>query len=144
MLNYSIIMGRLTRDPDVRQTQSGISVCSFSVAVDRDIVDKNTGQKETDFINVTAWRSTADFVGKYFSKGSMIIVEGHIQVRSYTDKDDNKRTATEIIADRCRFSDSKKKDSNSTDAHLAPSSNDAPPARNNVPATEDEDDLPFN
>lgn len=145
MLNKAIIMGRLTRDPEVRQTQSGVSVCSFSVAVDRDIVDKGTNQRETDFINVTAWRTTADFVSKYFSKGSLIVVEGRIQVRNYTDKESNKRTATEIIANSVYFGGSKKKDGDSADAPPAPSSNT--PAASHGDYAEmgnpDEDDLPF-
>lgn len=145
MLNKAIIMGRLTRDPEVKQTQSGVSVCSFSVAVDRDIVDKGTNQREADFINVTAWRSTADFVGKYFSKGSLIVVEGRIQVRSYTDKENNKRTATEIVANSVYFGGSKKKDGDSADVPPAPSSNAsaAPQGDYADMGTPDEDDLPF-
>ena len=144
MLNKAIIMGRLTRDPEIKKTQSGLSVCSFSVAVDRDIVDKSTNQREPDFINVTAWRTTADFVGKYFTKGSLIVVEGRIQVRNYTDKDNNKRTATEIVANSVYFGGSKKKDGDSADAPALSSNTSAasqdgygemPPAN--------EDDLPF-
>lgn len=143
MLNKAIIMGRLTRDPEVRQTQSGLSVCSFSVAVDRDIVDKGTNQRETDFINVTAWRTTADFVGKYFSKGSLIVVEGRIQVRSYTDKENNKRTATEIVANSVYFGGSKKKDGDSADAPPAPSYNTSAPQGDYAELAEDDGDLPF-
>ena len=142
MLNKAIVMGRLTRDPEIKTTQNGLSVCSFCVACDRDIVDKSTNQRETDFINVTAWRSTADFIGKYFAKGSVIVVEGRIQVRNYTDKDNNKRTATEIVANSVYFGDSKKKDGGSTGAAPAPTSNAAPPAQNHAPQAED-DDLPF-
>ena len=141
MLNKAIIMGRLTRDPEVKQTQSGLSVCSFSVAVDRDIVDKSTNQRETDFINVTAWRTTADFIGKYFTKGSSIVVEGRIQVRNYTDKDNNKRTATEIVANSVYFGGSKKKDGDSNNAASTPTFDEA---QSNAPIAEDEDDLPFN
>ncbi len=144
MLNKAIIMGRLTRDPEIKKTQSGLSVCSFSVAVDRDIVDKSTNQRETDFINVTAWRTTADFVGKYFTKGSLIVVEGRIQVRNYTDKDNNKRTATEIVANSVYFGGSKKKDGDSADTP-APSSNTSAASQDGYgempPANED--DLPF-
>lgn len=144
MLNKAIIMGHLTRDPEIRQTQSGLSVCSFSVAVDRDIVNKSTNQRETDFINVTAWRSTADFVGKYFTKGSLIVVEGRIQVRNYTDKDNNKRTATEIVANSVYFGGSKKKDDDPADAPSAPSSN-ASASQNDYAemGAPNEDDLPF-
>lgn len=145
MLNKAIIMGRLVRDPDIRTTQSGLSVCSFSVAVDRDIVDKSTNQRETDFINVTAWRNTADFVGKYFSKGSLIVVEGRIQVRSYTDKENNKRIATEIVANSVYFGGSKKKDGDSADAPSAPSFNTFAALQGNYAdmGAPDEDDLPF-
>lgn len=140
MLNSAIIMGRLTRDPEVRQTQSGISVCSFSVAVDRDMVDKTTGERGADFINVTAWRSTADFVGKYFSKGSLIVVDGRLQVSGYTDKDGNKRTSTEIVASNVYFGGSKKKDdSNNASSHV---SNDVPPSQSNDTPDSD-DDMPF-
>ncbi len=141
MLNKAIIMGRLTRDPDVRKTQSGVSVCSFSVACDRDIVDKASGERGVDFINVTAWRSTADFVGKYFTKGRMAVVIGRIQVRNYTDKDGNKRTATEIVADSVYFGDSKKSadDNNSTPA----AASQPDPAPQNDYQEVSDDDLPF-
>lgn len=116
MLNKAIVMGRLTRDPEIKKTKSGISVCSFSIACDRDIVDKSTNERGVDFINVTAWRSTADLVGKYFTKGRMIVVEGRIQVQNYTDKDGNKRTLTEIVANSVYFGDSKKSDAASNSA----------------------------
>ena len=148
MLNKAVIMGRLTRDPEIKTTQSDISVCSFSVACDRDIVDKATGKRGTDFINVTAWRSTADFVGKYFSKGRMIVVVGRIQVCNYTDKDGNKRTATEIVADSVYFGDSKK-DGDSSGNSGAPASagasSSAPQGGDSFAELGDsnEDDLPF-
>ena len=91
MLNKVIIMGRLTRDPEIKKVNSDISVCSFSIACDRDIVNKQNNERETDFFDVTAWRSTADFVGKYFGKGRMIVVVGRLQKRNYTDKDGNKK-----------------------------------------------------
>ena len=116
MLNKAIVMGRLTRDPEIKKTKSGISVCSFSIACDRDIVDKSTNERGVDFINVTTWRSTADLVGKYFTKGRMIVVEGRIQVQNYTDKDGNKRTVTEIVANSVYFGDSKKSDAASNSA----------------------------
>lgn len=113
MLNHIIIMGRLTRDPELRRTGSGLAVASFSVAVDRDWPNKETGEKETDFINCVAWRQTGEFVSKYFTKGSMIVVSGRLQIRNWTDKDGNKRTTAEIVADSVYFGESKKKDSDS-------------------------------
>ena len=142
MLNKAVIMGRLTRDPEVKKTQSGVSVCSFSVACDRDIVDKDSGERNVDFINVTAWRNTADFVGKYFTKGRMAVVIGRIQVRNYTDKDGNKRTATEIVADSVYFGDSKKSTDDNNSAPAAASQSDPAP-QNDSQEGEDEDDLPF-
>ncbi len=106
MLNKIFIMGRLTADPILRTTQSGISVASFSVAVDRDYAAKGE-ERQTDFINVVAWRNTADFISRYFSKGKMIVVDGRLQVRNYEDKDGNKRTAYEIVANNVYFGESK-------------------------------------
>ena len=108
MLNHIVIMGRLTRDPELRRTGSGLAVASFSVAVDRDWPNKETGEKETDFINCVAWRQTGEFVSKYFAKGSMIVVSGRLQIRPWTDKDGNKRTTAEIVADSVYFGESKK------------------------------------
>ena len=119
MLNKVIIMGRLTRDPEIKKVNSDISVCSFSIACDRDIVNKQNNERETDFFDVTAWRSTADFVGKYFGKGRMIVVVGRLQKRNYTDKDGNKRSAVDIIAENVYFGDSKK-DSETSDNASAP------------------------
>jgi single-strand DNA-binding protein len=110
MLNTAIIMGRLTADPELRTTQSGISVTSFTVAVDR--AYKSGDERQTDFINVVAWRGTADFVSRYFSKGQMIAVQGSIQTRSYEDKNGNKRTAVEIVADNVSFCGSKNEGGN--------------------------------
>ena len=106
MLNHIVIMGRLTRDPELRHTQSGIAVASFTVAVDRDYSSRDSGERQTDFINCVAWRSTGEFISKYFTKGSMIIVAGRLQVRSYTDKDGNNRTAYEIVAENVYFGES--------------------------------------
>lgn len=103
MLNHITIMGRLTRDPELRRTGNGVAVTSFTVAVDRDF-----GQKETDFIDCVAWKNTAEFVSKYFSSGRMIVVSGRLQIRSWTDKDGNKRRVAEVVADNCYFGDSKK------------------------------------
>ena len=111
MLNRIILMGRLTHDPELRRTQSDTPVCSFSLAVDRDY--KRDGEKETDFIDIVAWRSTADFVSKYFTKGRMAVVEGRLQIRDWTDKEGGKRRSAEVIADNVYFGDSKPIDSGS-------------------------------
>ena len=108
MLNHIVIMGRLTRDPEVRYTQSQIPVASFTVAVDRDYSGRDGGEKQTDFINCTAWRSTAEFVSKYFHKGSMAVVSGRLQIRQYQDREGNNRTAAEIVADNIYFGESKR------------------------------------
>lgn len=106
MLNHIVLMGRLTRDPELRRTGNGTAVASFSLAVDRDF--KNTsGEKETDFIDVTVWRNTAEFVSKYFSKGRMAVVSGRLQIRTWTDKDGTKRRSAEVVADNIYFGDSK-------------------------------------
>ena len=110
MLNHIVIMGRLTRDPELRRTGSGIAVASFSVAVDRDIANKESGERETDFIDCVAWRGTGEFVSKYFQKGSMIVVSGRLQIRSWTDKDGNKRRSAEIVADNVYFGSSRRDD----------------------------------
>lgn len=110
MFNKAILMGRLTKDPELRTTESGLSVCTFSIAVDRQYQAKGE-DKKVDFFNIVAWRQTAEFVSKYFAKGRCILVEGEIQNRSYTDKDGNKRYITEIIADRVGFTGEKKSDS---------------------------------
>ena len=112
MLNHITIMGRLTRDPELRRTGTGIAVASFTVAVDRDFADKQSGEKETDFIDCVAWRKTGEFVQKYFAKGSMIVVSGRLQIRSWTDKDGNKRRTAEIVADNVYFGDSKNDNGN--------------------------------
>ena len=108
MLNHIVIMGRLTRDPELRRTGSGIAVASFTVAVDRDYSGKDSGEKETDFIDCVAWRQTGEFVSKYFTKGRMIVVDGRLQIRGWTDKDGNKRRTAEVVADNCYFGDSKR------------------------------------
>ena len=108
MLNKIFIMGRLTRDPELRRTQSGTPVASFRLAVDRDFKDKSTGERSTDWIDVVAWRQTAEFVSRFFTKGRMAIVEGRLQMRDWTDKDGNKRTSAEVVADNVYFGDSKR------------------------------------
>lgn len=120
-------MGRLTRDPEMRKTQNDIPVASFSLAVDRDY--KKDGEKETDFIDIVAWRSTAEFVSKYFAKGRMAVVEGRLQIRDWTDKEGNKRRSAEVIADNVYFGDSKPKDSGSNDGDV--------PAYNGYPGSDD-------
>lgn len=108
MLNKIFLMGRLTRDPELRRTQTGTPVASFSLAVDRDFKDKATGERSTDFIDVVAWRQTAEFVSRYFTKGRMAVVEGRLQIRDWTDKDGGKRRSAEIVADNVYFGDSKR------------------------------------
>ncbi len=108
MLNHITIMGRLTRDPELRRTGSGIAVASFTVAVDRDFGGRDGGEKETDFIDCVAWRQTGEFVSKYFTKGRMIVVSGRLQIRNWTDKEGNKRRTAEVVADNCYFGDSKR------------------------------------
>ena len=104
-------MGRLTRDPELRRTGSGTAVTSFSLACDRDFKSQS-GEKETDFIEVVAWKNTAEFVSKYFSKGRMAVVDGRLQIRDWTDKAGNKRTTAEVVADNVYFADSKRSESN--------------------------------
>ena len=112
MLNSVTIMGRMTRDPELRRTDSGVAVASFALAVDSDYKDKN-GERKTIFVDCVAWRSTGEYVSKYFSKGRMAIVKGQLDIREWTDKDGNKRKSAEIIADNVYFGDSKKEDSGS-------------------------------
>ena len=108
MLNKIILMGRLTRDPELRHTQTGTAVASFTLAVDRDFKDRNSGERATDFIDVVAWRQTGEFVSRYFTKGRMAVVEGRLQMRDWTDKDGNKRRSAEVVADNVYFGDSKR------------------------------------
>ncbi len=142
MLNHITIMGRLTRDPELRRTGTNTPVASFTIACDRDF--GQNGQKETDFIDVTAWRNTAEFVSKYFTKGRMVVISGRLQIRSWTDKDGNKRKSAEIVADNVYFGDSK----NSTEStgtfggFTAPAQNPFPAQE--FPMLEDDDaQLPF-
>lgn len=106
MLNHIVIMGRLTKDPELRRTGSGLPVASFSIACDRDY-KSDSGERETDFVDVVAWRSTAEFVSKYFAKGRMAVVSGRLQIRAWTDKDGNKRRSAEVVADSVYFGDSR-------------------------------------
>lgn len=118
MLNRTIIMGRLTRDPELRRTQSGTAVTSFTLAVDRDFKGQN-GEKETDFIDIVAWGNTAEFLCNYFSKGRMTVVEGRLQIRDWTDKDGKKRKAVEVLADHVYFGESKPKDEYAAPSYTA-------------------------
>ena len=107
MLNTILLMGRLVRDSELRHTGSGTAVASFTLAVDRDYKTQN-GEKETDFVDIVAWRSTAEFVSKYFTKGRMAVVEGRLQIRDWTDKDGGRRRSAEVVADNIYFGDSKR------------------------------------
>ena len=154
MLNRAILMGRLVADPELRQTPNGVSVCSFRIAVDRNYSGRN-GERQTDFLDIVAWRNTAEFVSRYFNKGKMIIVEGSIQSRSYEDKNGNKRTAVEVVADNCMFGESKS--ASQGYAAAAPAAPAAPAPAPAAPAVSyssgdvgdfseidgDSDDLPF-
>ncbi len=120
MLNHITIMGRLTRDPELRSTQGGISVASFTLAVDRDLTNKQTGERDTDFIDVAAWRGTAEFAAKHFHKGSMMVVSGRLQIREWTDQNNNKRRNAEVVADNIYFGESK-----SSSAHAGTSKLDS-------------------
>lgn len=133
MLNHIVIMGRLTRDPEMRRTASGLACSNFSLAVERDIPNKETCSRETDFIDCVAWRNTAEFVSKFFSKGSMAIVSGRLQIRSWEDKNGNKRRTAEVVADNIYFGSSKK------DASAA----SAPAPDPDFPKLDDDEMLPF-
>ena len=136
MLNKIFIMGRLTRDPELRRTQSGTAVTSFTLAVDRDFKSQS-GEKETDFVDIVAWRSTADFVSKFFTKGRMAVVEGRLQIRDWKDKDGNNRRSAEVVAEHVYFGDSKQRSESDT-ASAPPASGDF----REIPEDE-EGELPF-
>ena len=148
MLNHITIMGRLTRDPELRRTGSGIAVASFTVAVDRDFGSRDGGERETDFIDCVAWRQTGEFVSKYFTKGRMAVVAGRLQIRNWTDKDGNKRRTAEVIADNVYFGDSKR-DGDNTGSYAAPApsfggySAPAAPASDFAMLSDDDAQLPF-
>ena len=130
-LNRIVLMGRLTRDPELRRTQSGTPVTSFSLAVDRDFKSQS-GEKETDFIDIVAWRNTAEFVCNYFTKGRMAVVEGRLQIRDWKDRDGNNRRSAEVVADNVYFGDSKRDSAGggyaAPPAYGPPASSYAPPA----------------
>ena len=157
MLNHIVLMGRLTRDPELRRTGSGVAVASFSLAVDRDFQSKDTQEKAVDFIDIVAWRNTAEFVSKYFTKGRMAVVSGKLQIRNWTDKEGNKRRTAEVVADNVYFGDSKRDGSSGgsyseygnsysapAQSYSAPSYSAPAPAASEFSMLEDDDsDLPF-
>ena len=137
MLNKVILMGRLCADPDFRQTPSGVAVCRIRLAIDRRFTNKQTGEREADFINVSCWRQQAEFACQYLSKGRMVVVEGKLTVRDWTDKDGNNRRNAEIISDNIYFGDSKRNDA--TEPHFTVES----AAGDFAVISEDDGDLPF-
>lgn len=150
MLNKIFLQGRLVADPELRQTPSGVSVATFRIAVDRDFKNKETGEKDTDFVTIVAWRATAEFVSRYFTKGRMAIVEGRLQMRNYTDRDGNKRTAAEVVADNIYFGDSRRDNEGGGYSYSAPVHTAAPSYGTPAPAgdqfaelSEDDGELPF-
>ena len=139
MLNHITIMGRLTKDVELRRTTSGVAVANFPVAVDRDFKN-DAGERETDYIDVVAWRGSAEFAEKFLSKGRMVAISGRLQIRKYTDKDGVNRRNAEIVADNIYFADSKKDAQNASDAPVA-----QPQMAPIIPLGDDDDDggLPF-
>lgn len=143
MFNHIAIMGRLTKDPEMRRTGSGVAVTSFTIACDRDF--GQNGEKETDFIDVTAWRNTAEYVSKYFTKGRMAVVSGRLQIRKWTDKNGNERRSAEVVADNVYFGDSKKDDSSGYHTGINLQNYAAPtePLQDFAVVDGDDDSLPF-
>ena len=153
MLNHIVLMGRLTRDPELRRTGSGIAVASFTLAVDRDFAAQGA-EKETDFVDIVAWRNPAEFVSRYFTKGRMAVVTGRLQIRNWTDKDGNKRRSAEVVADNVYFGDSKRDGASApagfdqTPSYAAPqpyqqSAPQAPAASGFSMLEDDDSELPF-
>lgn len=141
MLNRITLMGRLTRDPELRHTGSGIAVASFTLAVDRDFKNQD-GKKECDFIDIVAWRGTGEFVSKYFDKGSMAVVSGRLQIRNWTDNEGNKRRSAEVIADNIYFGSSKRSgDSGGSVGYDTPPNTE--PQFSMLDDEDDDSDLPF-
>lgn len=136
MLNKVFLQGRLVADPELRHTQQGTPVASYRLAVDRDYKSKDSNAQNTDFVNIVSWRNTAEFVSRYFTKGRMMLVEGRLQMRSYTDKDGNRRVAAEVVTDNVHFADSRKDGSNNEDGSLQESAGFEE-------LTDDDGDLPF-
>ena len=167
MLNHIVLMGRLVRDPELRRTQSGVPVASFRIAVDRDFGNRETGEREADFIDVVAWRQTGEFVSKYFAKGRMAVVSGRLQIRNWTDNSGNKRSTAEVVADNVYFGDSKRDNEGGSysggnsyagsnngyapannarsygDSYAAPAAPVAPPASDFAMLEDEDNDLPF-
>ena len=138
MLNHITIMGRLTRDPELRYTQSQTPVASFTLAVDRDFGSRDGGEKQTDFIDCVAWRQTAEFVNKYFAKGSMAVVSGRLQIRDWTDREGGKRRSAEVVVDNIYFGESRRRDSSegsSYDSRSSYSSYEAPRSASPAPSS---------
>ena len=138
MLTHITIMGRLTRDPELRYTQSQTPVASFTLAVDRDFGSRDGGEKQTDFIDCVAWRSTAEFVSKYFQKGSMAVVSGRLQIRDWTDREGGKRRSAEVVVDNIYFGESRRRDSSegsSYDSRSSYSSYEAPRSASPAPSS---------
>ena len=147
-MNQVVLMGRLTRDPELRHTGTGTAVASFTLAVDRGYASRDSGERQTDFIDIVAWRNTAEFVSKYFVKGQMAAVMGRLQIRDWTDKDGNKRRSAEVVADNIYFTESKK--SREAAGFQAPARNDydsgytAPVTGSDFSELDEDDgDLPF-
>lgn len=136
MINKVFLQGRLVADPELRHTQQGTPVASYRLAVDRDYKSKDSNAQNTDFVNIVSWRNTAEFVSRYFTKGRMMLVEGRLQMRSYTDKDGNRRVAAEVVTDNVHFADSRKDGSNNEDGSLQESAGFEELA-------DDDGDLPF-
>lgn len=136
MLNKVFLQGRLVADPELRHTQQGTPVASYRLAVDRDYKSKDANAQNTDFVNIVSWRNTAEFVSRYFTKGRMMLVEGRLQMRNYTDKDGNRRVAAEVVTDNVHFADSRKDGSNNEDGSLQESAGFEELA-------DDDGDLPF-
>lgn len=143
MLNKCFLMGRLGSDPELRHTQNGTPVASFRIAVDRDFRDKNSGERATDWIDVTAWRQTAEFVSHYFRKGRMAVVEGRIQTSSWTDKNGNRRDSLQVVADNIYFGDSKNQESAAAPERNAGAPEQSYVKQGFVDLDGDDSDLPF-
>ena len=147
MLNHITIMGRLVKDPELRRTQSGVAVCSFTVAVDRDFQSREAAEKQTDFIDVVAWRQTAEFVSKYFTKGRMIVVDGSLQSRKWQDKTGQNRVSWEVLANNIYFVDSKRDGMSGGDysapAYGAPADSYSAPSSGSFAEIEEDGELPF-
>ena len=154
MLNHIVLMGRLTRDPELRHTQSGAAVASFTLAVERDFGSRDGGEKATDFIDIVAWRNTAEFVSRYFTKGRMAVVSGRLQIRDWTDRDGGKRRSAEVVADNVYFGDSKRDGAGDTGSYgrsysepasgySAPSYSAPVSGSDFAELTDDDGDLPF-